>query len=258
MVKLQIGTACYDGLVTVGYMMSMVKLMNFFRENGVAMNTIVSTKRSMVTRARNSLISRFLYTSDATHFMFIDADISFEPTLVHRMLAFDEDVVGGMYARKELRWDASEAIRQNEPPKTAGLQYTGLLCEGDEHQRRGPFVTARYCGAGFMMVKRHVVERLVEAHPESACRSENFQYNSSVTNQESFRNHALFDCMIDPETREYLGDDLAFCHRWRALGGRIWIDVEGSLVHVGQHRYVGGRPAEQLEIGETPLAVTPR
>jgi hypothetical protein len=258
MVKLQIGTASYDGLVTVDYMTSMVRLMHLFGRNGLAMSTIVNTGSSMVTRARNSLLSRFLYTSDATHFMFIDADISFEPTLVHRMLTFDEDVVAGMYPRKVMRWDAPEAIRQNELPESAILQYTGLLCDGDEYQRRGPFVTARHCGAGFMMVKRRVVERLVEAHPESVYNPEGFKYEDSAKDRASFRNHALFDCMIDPKSSEYLGDDLAFCHRWRALGGTIWLDVEGSLVHAGQNRFVGHMPADQMGIGgETMLIEMP-
>lgn len=37
-------------------------------------------------------------------------------------------------------------------------------------------------------------------------------------------NYALFECMIDPETCEYLSGDYAFCARWRALGGKIWLD----------------------------------
>jgi hypothetical protein len=115
------------------------------------------------------------------------------------------------------------------------LQYTGLLCEGEAYQRRGPFATARHCGAGFMMVKRHVIERLVEAHPEAAYDSDHVY----AINRTSHRYYALFDCMIDPDTREYLSDDLAFCYRWRSLGGKIWLDLEGSLTHTGPHRFVG-------------------
>jgi hypothetical protein len=235
MMKLQVGTSCYGGLVTVGYMTSLMKLMQFSLSNGFEVSTDIIGGDSLITRLRNTLISRFLHAPDATHFMFIDADMAFEPAQVHRMLTFDEDVVAGMYARKAMRWDAPDDVTRNEPPETAMLQYTGLLCEGDEYQRRGPFATARHCGAGFMMVKRHVVERLVEAHPEAAYDSDHVY----VTNRANHRYHALFDCMIDPDTREYLSDDLAFCHRWRALGGTIWLDVEGSLVHTGPHRFVG-------------------
>jgi hypothetical protein len=236
MPKVQIGTSCYGGLVTVGYMTSVMKLMQFSLTNGFEVSIDIVGGDSLITRLRNTLVARFFHAGDdATHFMFIDADMAFEPTLVQRMLALDEDVVAGMYPRKAVRWDAPEPIKRCEPPETAIVQYTGLLCEGDAYERRGAFATARHCGAGFMMMKRHVVERLVEAHPEAAYDSDHVY----VTNRTSHPYYALFDCMIDPDSKEYLSDDLAFCRRWRALGGKIWLDLEGSLTHTGPHRFVG-------------------
>ena len=34
-------------------------------------------------------------------------------------------------------------------------------------------------------------------------------------------------------TGRYLSDHQAFCHRWRALGGEVWIDLAPGLSHVG-------------------------
>jgi hypothetical protein len=45
--------------------------------------------------------------------------------------------------------------------------------------------------------------------------------------------------MIDPQTKEYLSEDFGFCRLWRALGGKIWLDVEAPLVHTGSHDFVG-------------------
>jgi hypothetical protein len=45
--------------------------------------------------------------------------------------------------------------------------------------------------------------------------------------------------MIDPETKEYLSEDFGFFRMWRALGGKIWFDVEGALVHTGPHDFFG-------------------
>jgi len=53
------------------------------------------------------------------------------------------------------------------------------------------------------------------------------------------QSYALFECLIDPVTREYLSEDFGFCRRWRTLGGKIWLDVEGSLTHTGPHDFVG-------------------
>ena len=38
---------------------------------------------------------------------------------------------------------------------------------------------------------------------------------------------------------EYLSEDFGFCQLLRKLGGKIWLDVEGALVHTGSHDFVG-------------------
>jgi hypothetical protein len=229
-----VGTPCFGGLVTTGYMSSIIKLMQYSERHGFGISLNLLGRDSLITRSRNTLVSQFL-RSTATHFMFIDSDLAFEPELVHRMLFFGEDVVGGMYPVKALRWDQPARIREHEPPETATLQYVGKFCEGHELERRGPFVTGVYCATGFMLMKRAVVERLVQAYPDCAYVSDHVY----VPNKANALSYALFECMIDPVTKEYLSEDFGFCRRWRALGGKIWLDVEGALVHTGPHDYAG-------------------
>ncbi len=68
--------------------------------------------------------------------MFIDADIAFEPELVHRMLTFDQDVVAHVSGRAAL--GPAKDIVEREPPQTATLQYVGSQ-ELPEFERRGLF-----------------------------------------------------------------------------------------------------------------------
>ena len=35
----------------------------------------------------------------------------------------------------------------------------------------------------------------------------------------------------------YFGEDWAFAHRWRALGGEIWVDLLAAVNHTGRHVY---------------------
>jgi hypothetical protein len=230
-----IATPCFGGLVTTGYMMSVLKLMQYTDQHGFSISLNVLGRDSLITRARNTLASQFMTMNEATHLMFIDSDITFEPELVHRMLTFDQDVVGGMYPAKALNWVPPAKVSEREPPQTATLQYVGKFCEGAELERQGPFATGVYCGTGFVMIKRRVIERLIAAHPESMYVSDHV-YTPSETKR---KYHALFECMIDPQTREYLSEDFGFCRNWRALGGKIWLDVEGALVHTGSHDFVG-------------------
>jgi hypothetical protein len=233
--KIRIGTPCYGGTVTTDYMTSIIELMQYSAENGFRVHIDLLGSDSLITRARNTLLARFLAGEDATHFMFIDADIGFKPMLVHRMLTFDEDVVAGMYPLKTLCWDASPRIREHEALETATLRYVGKLCESNEFERRGPFATGRYCGTGFMLMKRRAIERLIEAYPETRYDADH-AYAPAGSKQPSY---ALFECMIDPASRTYLSEDFGFCQRWRQLGGKIWLDVEGSLAHTGPHHFVG-------------------
>jgi hypothetical protein len=154
-------------------------------------------------------------------------------------------VVGGMYPVKALRWDQSARIQERERPETATLQYVGQFCQGDELERRGPFATGVYCATGFMLMKRRVLERLVEAYPECAYVSDHVY----VPTKTSPQYYAL-----------YLSEDFGFCRKWRAIGGKIWLDIEGSLTHTGPHDFVGhpalrfGASQQRNELAETESA----
>ena len=51
--------------------------------------------------------------------------------------------------------------------------------------------------------------------------------------------YAIFDCLIDPESKRYLSEDYAFCRRWQQMGGQIFADVMTVLGHVGNIRFQG-------------------
>ena len=55
-----------------------------------SLDTMVN--ESLVTRARNNLMAKMMTNNAATHFMFIDADIRFQPESIFQMIACDKDV----------------------------------------------------------------------------------------------------------------------------------------------------------------------
>ena len=234
--NIYVATPCYGGLVTTHYTMSVLALSQYAAASGFAVGVHLLGRESLVTRARNTFVADFMATPEATHLMFIDADIGFAPQSVARMLAFDEDVVAGMYPAKALRWDVPDRIRDREPPAQAALQYVGKFCDRDELELRDRFATGEYCGTGFMLMKRGVITRMIAAYPETAYGSDHVYVAEGAP---SGPLHALFECMIDPDTREYLSEDFGFCKRWRAIGGKIWLDIEAGLTHTGNYDFVG-------------------
>src|SRR6202021_4024017 len=55
----------------------------------------------------------------------------------------------------------------------------------------------------------------------------------------SLNRFALFECMIDPNTKTYLSEDFAFCKRWTDIGGEIWADLQSRLDPVGPSVFHG-------------------
>jgi hypothetical protein len=234
--RLYIGTPCYGGLVTQRYMQSMCALL-MQRTPGLHVSLQLLAYESLVTRGRNTILGAFLDQPEETHLMFIDADIGFSVEQVLRMLDFDQDVVAGMYPLKRLDYDAAAIQRANDGERleTAQLRYVGLPCEGSGRQEKDGFVTGVYAGAGFLLIKRGALERMAKEYPETHYKG---AHNTPHPNT-SLNLYALFDCMIDPETGDYLSEDYAFCKRWRDLGGTLWLDTQSRLTHVGPHDFIG-------------------
>jgi len=91
------------------------------------------------------------------------------------------------------------------------------------------FLAVQDAGTGFMCIQRSAMERMIEAHPETAYRSD----HSAHLNKPRY---ALFDCAI--VDGRYLSEDYLFCHRWRALGGTVQADVASArLGHMGSYIY---------------------
>ncbi len=232
-----VATPCYGGLVTQRYMQSICGLLAYGAQRGLSISVELLGYDSLIPRARNALMTTFLDREEATHLMFIDADIGFAPDQVERLLAFDEEVVAGMYPLKIIHYDAavSERVAAGEAMETAQLRYVGALASGAEAQTRDGFATAVYAGTGFMLIRRAALERMIAAYPETAYSAA----HTAAVPRRSANQYALFDCGIEPVTREYLSEDYAFCHRWRGIGGKLWLDTQSRLIHVGPRDFAG-------------------
>ena len=65
---------------------------------------------ALITRARASLVSQFLDDPDATHLLFVDADIGFEPEQVLRLIECGADICAAVYPIKRIDWDKVRSI----------------------------------------------------------------------------------------------------------------------------------------------------
>lgn len=211
---LHIGIPCYGGMVSEPTMTSFLRFILLAQQVGLNWSLDTMVNESLVTRARNNLMAKMMSNPAATHFMFIDADIRFEPDAPLKMMACEKDVIGGLY-----------------PKKTLPINYVINL--NPQTKVQGDIFTVDTMGTGFLMFKRHVYEKLIAAHPEC-------KYVDDVGLGKQFEPmmYSIFDCKID-ERGHYLSEDWLFCRRWAKLGGEIWAHGKVLLNHVGHYEFQG-------------------
>ncbi len=233
-----IATPCYGGVVTQGYMQSIIALMTASSLRGIGATLALLGQDALITRSRNTLVSHFTAHPDATHLLFVDADISFAPDAVFRLLDAGKPLIAGIYPLKAYYWDRAfrERSASGEAIETAGLHYVGRPGIDGTLLRDGEIVTADFAGTGFMLIERATIERMIEAYPETAYRATDAYDATSIAPSLAY---ALFDCMIDPDTSTYRSEDFTFCRRWQRIGGQVWLDTGARLTHSGASDFIG-------------------
>ena len=92
-------------MVSQNYMLSVIRLMSYAKSSEFDVSVTLLGSDALISRARSTLVAAFLDNPAATHLLSIDADISFEPEQVERMLRFDKDFTGALYPLKSMDWD---------------------------------------------------------------------------------------------------------------------------------------------------------
>ena len=196
---------------------------------------------SLITRARNKLVTEFLKQDNYTNLFFIDADVTFEPQQFIRVLLYDKPITAAPYPIKNEapveKGDASQGWCLNFPIGPYDLS------ENDKG-----FKKVNYAGTGFMCIQRKVFEMILEQYPQIKYKTDvvaeiNKKRESSKVLGKT--EYAFFDCGIqgkgildDPEnTGRYLSEDYYFCQLWRQCGGEIYSDLTSTMKHIGIKSY---------------------
>ena len=213
-VHLHIGIPCYGGMVSEPTMTSLLRFILLAQQAGLQWSLDTMVNESLVTRARNNLMAKMMTNTAATHFMFIDADIRFQPESILQMIACDKEVIGGLY-----------------PKKALPVNYVINL--KPETKIQGDIFTVGTTGTGFLLFKRSVYEKMIAQFPE--CK---YVDDVGLGKQYEPMMYSIFDCKIDARGH-YLSEDWLFCRRWQDMGGEIWVHSKVLLNHIGHYEFQG-------------------
>jgi hypothetical protein len=258
-VKVIFGTPCFGGLLHNGFFQSMIELSAMFTRLGIPYEVITIGNESLIQRARNGIVAKFLSDDTATHLMFIDADITFNWVSVVKLLISGKELSGGCYPKKCFNWDKIK----HQIGKNSGMKDDELMAKSLDyvfnpiyHKQGENQVVIRVengmaqvkdIGTGFMMIAKSVIRKMIAKYPETKYRNNVAGYGNAVMN-DCF--YTLFDCCIDPVSKVYLSEDYLFCKRWIDMGGELWLDLNTNLNHTGIIDYKG---CLAMTIGEVDM-----
>lgn len=185
-------------------------------DHGIPSIRITSEGDSLVTRGRHTLMHQFLMTP-ATHLLFWDADIEcLDRTSVRKMLETRHDVIGGAYPFRN---------------GSGGVVCNGLAEQEEAFVDKDGCIEVGEIGTGFLLVSRLAIVAMCERY-----HAETF-YRADLMDSKGEPRWALFDVGI--RNGRYLSEDYVFCHRWRDMGGKVYVYTPPIFRHWGKHGHEG-------------------
>ena len=230
---LVIGTPMYGGMCTSEYTQSLLNLSESANKSDVKLTTIFLGNESLIQRGRNTIAHHFMNLPDATHLMFIDADMKFRTEDIVRMIQADKSFIVGPVALKGYNW---EEIRQaalngeDEINRTGGIFNINKLPGIDMVDENEPF-EIEHGGNAFMMLRRDVFETLKPHTP--------IYTNGGRSLPDGVEIYDYFRVEINKDTNHLLSEDYFLCHSYRQLGGKVWCAPWVETGHFGSHLFNG-------------------
>lgn len=167
--------------------------------------------------ARTKIFGNFL-RSQHTHLMLIDSDMGWHY----------DDVVRMILAKKDF-------IAAAGPKKIGKLEFAANNCDDEgnllplEVESETGLLMCTEVGAAFCLISKECAQKMAEAYDYLA-----FDGDGGV------KEYAVYDSMIvGRRIKRRLSEDFAFCNRWRAIGGKIYLIPDISLLHVGRSVWSG-------------------
>ena len=230
---LVIGTPMYGGMCTSEYTDSLLKLSESCHKSDVKLTTIFLGNESLIQRGRNTIAHHFMNLPDATHLLFIDADIKFRVEDIVRMIKADKELIIGPVALKGYNWEQirmAALAGEDDIGRTGGVFNINLL-PGIEMQSEDEPFEIEHGGNAFMMIRRDCLQALEPHTP--------IYTNGGRSLPDGVEIKDYFRVEINKDTNHLLSEDYFFCHSYRQIGGKVWCAPWVETGHFGSHLFNG-------------------
>ena len=206
--QILICTPAYNGQIHVDYLHSLLN----FSKHEIRYSVMTLANESLITRARNTLISTFWSKEQFTHLLFLDADVYLDHEGLQSMLAAEKDVIGAPVYLKGRDSEGRQTLNTDANPEiTPVLQ------------------SVQRVGTAVLLLTRAAVGALIEkAIKEQRTYTLNKMLqteNMPATHYDVFR--------VGISNDEYISEDFWLCQELRGLGFEIFVDTSVYTRHHG-------------------------
>jgi hypothetical protein len=223
-------TPCHTGMVPIEYALGMEYMQEALRAVGIPWLNYPIVGESLITRARNLEVHRFL-SSDCTHMFIWDSDQQLHPPeAIVELIKLDLPFVGIPVAQKyNINWGriakAAKAGVSEQLLERTGRNYNFAVLPGGIKIENNVGEIQRI-GTGCILLKRETLEAMVDHYADDW-----FYYGKPDLAEHPIPR--LFETRMT-ESREYLSEDFDFCEKWRSMGGKIYLYAGADVSHFGQ------------------------
>jgi hypothetical protein len=157
---------------------------------------------SLIAHARNAIVGKFML-SDATDLICLDADVGTVPGAFTRLMTHRVNFVAGLY-------------RAKSEPENYMVRLLSSDVRGDP---RTDLLEVESVPFGLVRLTRACIEDMIREYADE----------SFVSHMDNLKCWNLFNTEV--RDGQFWGEDYYFCRKWRAIGGRVWVDWEIPTTH---------------------------
>lgn len=210
-----IGTPAYGGMVHLDYLKSILE----YQRHGLPFSLATFGNESLITRARNSIISYFYHQPEFTHLLFLDADIRLPAADLKQLMDYGVDVIAAAVPVKAYDKDGKVRLNSSEPR---------------EEVAKNLYKTRYVSTAALLLSRKAVVDVIEKVKAEGRI----YQFPRGLDTTESLAGLTMYDVFqVGVVDGEYLSEDFWLCKELGERGYDVHISDAVTVTHHGMHGF---------------------
>ena len=229
----------YEGNISHVTLTGIINLIQWFSSKNIEYKFYFISKDSLVSRARNTIVTKFLDDEDfsGTHLFFLDADIGFSHKNFERLLDYNKDLVCGVYPTKGINWERLKTLDNKTVKPQNLMNYNVNFIDPSNIKLDNGFTEVKEGATGFMLIKKEVFLKLKDNYSDLKFTP---RPSSILSGSENCYDFFKVGNYKDKKGNvNYLSEDFYFSTLWRDMGGKIFADLTSELSHLGKFSFYG-------------------